>query len=259
MMYARHRSLVQSTLQSCLKFHINDPTPTIAVPTLFAQSTNPTPFPSHLRHQPTTLKALARFLSTSTPSFVTDANGTPAGVRAGRLNHVAIAVPNLEQAAATFQNVLGSTVSKPQSLPEHGVRVVFVQLDNTKLELLEPLGDSSPISNYLSKNPSGGMHHICVEVPDIKVRSSVHSVTTYIIQVVVFYSFLFSSFLLDRQTQCQLTSLSVMQDALSHIKNNTGVRPLHDEPKVGAHGNPVVFLHPKDMSGVLTELEQVPQ
>lgn len=88
---------------------------------------------------------------------------------AGRLNHVAIAVPNLEAAAETFRTVLGTSVSEPQSLPDHGVRVVFVKLANTKLELVEPLGQASPISNFLKKNPLGGMHHICVEVGDIKV------------------------------------------------------------------------------------------
>jgi methylmalonyl-CoA/ethylmalonyl-CoA epimerase len=90
----------------------------------------------------------------------------------GRLNHVAIAVPNLEEAAARFRQVLGTAVSEPQTLPEHGVRVVFVALANTKLELLEPLGSDSPIANYLAKNPSGGMHHICLEVPDIHVRKN---------------------------------------------------------------------------------------
>lgn len=91
------------------------------------------------------------------------------GVRAGRLNHVAIAVPNVEAAAQTFEKVLGSKVSQPQLLPEHGVKVVFVSLANTKLELLEPLGEASPIANFLKKNPLGGMHHLCVEVPDIEV------------------------------------------------------------------------------------------
>jgi methylmalonyl-CoA/ethylmalonyl-CoA epimerase len=104
------------------------------------------------------------FFSTSTAS--TAAAPT---AQVGRLNHVAIAVPNLEEAAATYRNVLGAHVSEPQSLPEHGVKVVFVQLANAKLELLEPLGKDSPIAGYLAKNPAGGMHHICLEVPDIKV------------------------------------------------------------------------------------------
>lgn len=92
------------------------------------------------------------------------------GVRAGRLNHIAIAVPNVEEAAQTFEKVLGSKVSQPQLLREHGVKVVFVSLENTKLELLEPLGEASPISKFLKKNPVGGMHHLCIEVPDIEVR-----------------------------------------------------------------------------------------
>jgi methylmalonyl-CoA epimerase len=92
------------------------------------------------------------------------------GARAGRLNHVAIAVPDLAQAAERFKLVLGAAVSEPQALPEHGVRVVFVQLDNTKLELLEPLSASSPIAKFLEKNPVGGVHHLCLEVNDIQVK-----------------------------------------------------------------------------------------
>ena len=102
-------------------------------------------------------------------SFFSTTAADAATAQVGRLNHVAIAVPNLQEAAETYRKVLGAHVSEPQSLPEHGVKVVFVQLENTKLELLEPLGKDSPISGYLAKNPAGGMHHICLEVPDIKV------------------------------------------------------------------------------------------
>ena len=132
----------------------------------------------------------------------------------GRLNHVAIAVPDLESAARKYRNVLGATVSEPQALPEHGVTVVFVELENTKTELLEPLGENSPIAAFLAKNPSGGIHHMCYEVGDIIAS----------------------------------------RDAL----RAEGVRVLGDgEPKIGAHGKPVLFLHPKDFDGTLIELEQV--
>ena len=132
----------------------------------------------------------------------------------GRLNHVAIAVPDLEAAARKYRNVLGATVSEPQALPEHGVTVIFVELENTKTELLEPLGENSPIAAFLAKNPSGGIHHMCYEVEDIVAA----------------------------------------RDALK----SEGVRVLGDgEPKTGAHGKPVLFLHPKDFDGTLIELEQV--
>ena len=132
----------------------------------------------------------------------------------GRLNHVAIAVPDLEKAATVYRSALGAAVSEAQALPEHGVTVVFVELDNTKVELLEPLGDNSPIASYLEKNPAGGMHHICYEVPDIIAAR-------------------------DRLT-------------------TGGARILGDgEPKIGAHGKPVLFLHPKDFCGTLVELEQI--
>lgn len=132
----------------------------------------------------------------------------------GRLNHVAIAVPDLEVAAARYRDALGADVSDPQSLPEHGVRVVFVELGNTKVELLEPLGDESPIAAFLTKNPAGGMHHVCYEVDDIAAAR-------------------------DR----------LLAD---------GSRVLGDgEPKTGAHGKPVLFLHPKDFCGTLVELEEV--
>jgi methylmalonyl-CoA/ethylmalonyl-CoA epimerase len=132
----------------------------------------------------------------------------------GRVNHVAIAVPDLAAAVASYRDTLGATVSAPQALPEHGVTVVFVELPNTKVELLEALGDGSPIAAFLEKNPSGGMHHICYEVADIIVAR-------------------------DRLVQA-------------------GARVLgNGEPKVGAHGKPVLFLHPKDFFGTLIELEQV--
>ena len=131
----------------------------------------------------------------------------------GRLNHVAIAVPDIEAAAKTYRDVLGATVSTPQVLAEHGVTVVFVELPNTKIELLEPLDESSPIQGFLDKNKSGGMHHICYEVDDIIEAR-------------------------DRLT-------------------TEGARVLGSgEPKTGAHGKPVIFLHPKDFSGTLIELEQ---
>ena len=133
----------------------------------------------------------------------------------GRLNHVALVVADLKRATATWRDVLGATVSAPRPLPEHGVTVVFVELPNTKLELLEPLGDGSPVSRFLERHAGGGMHHICLEVED--VRAAVSRLVT------------------------------------------RGARVLGDgEPKSGAHGNPVVFLHPGDVHGVLVELEEVP-
>jgi methylmalonyl-CoA/ethylmalonyl-CoA epimerase len=132
----------------------------------------------------------------------------------GRINHVAIAVTDLARAAATYRDMLGAAVSQPQVLSEHGVTVVFVELPNTKVELLEPLGADSPIAAFLEKNPSGGMHHICYEVEDIYTAR-------------------------DRLTA-------------------GGARVLGDgTPKIGAHGKPVLFLHPKDFFGTLIELEQV--
>jgi len=131
----------------------------------------------------------------------------------GRLNHIAIAVPNLEQASALYKNTLGGDVTDPVDQPDHGVRVVFVNLPNSKIELLEPLGETSPIQSFLDKNPSGGMHHICYEVDDIiKARDQ----------------------LLDNGARILGTG----------------------EPLIGAHGKPVLFLHPKDFCGTLVELEQ---
>lgn len=131
----------------------------------------------------------------------------------GRLNHVAIAVPDLAAASAQYRTMLGAQVTEPQALPEHGVTVVFITLPNTKIELLEPLGESSPITAFLAKSPSGGMHHVCYEVDDILA-------------------------------------------ARDRLKRE-GARVLGDgEPKIGAHGKPVLFLHPKDFNGTLIELEQ---
>jgi methylmalonyl-CoA/ethylmalonyl-CoA epimerase len=131
----------------------------------------------------------------------------------GRFNHAAIAVPDLEAAIKTYRDVLGAKVSESQDLPEHGVTVVFVELPNTKVELLYPLGEKSPIQGFLDKNPGGGVHHICYEVDDI----------------------------LAARDQLQKEGVRVL---------GTG------EPRIGAHGNPVLFLHPKDLYGTLVELEQ---
>jgi methylmalonyl-CoA/ethylmalonyl-CoA epimerase len=131
----------------------------------------------------------------------------------GRLNHVAIAVPDLAKATEVYRSMLGAKVSAPQPEPAHGVTVVFVELPNTKIELLEPLGDDSPIGGFLEKNSSGGIHHVCYEVADILA-------------------------------------------ARDHLKAQ-GARVLGDgNPKTGAHGKPVLFLHPKDFCGTLVELEQ---
>lgn len=131
----------------------------------------------------------------------------------GRLNHIAIAVPDLKAAAAVYRDVLGAAVSAPQAEPQHGVTVIFVTLPNTKIELLEPLGENSPIANFLERNASGGIHHVCYEVADIIA-------------------------------------------ARDHMRAR-GARVLGDgNPRTGAHGKPVLFLHPKDFCGTLIELEQ---
>jgi methylmalonyl-CoA/ethylmalonyl-CoA epimerase len=131
----------------------------------------------------------------------------------GRLNHVAIAVRDIAVAADVYRSRLGAAVSAPLPLPEHGVTTVFVTLPNTKIELLEPLGDNSPIAKFLERNADGGIHHVCYEVDDIVAAR-------------------------DRLKQ-------------------QGARVLGDgEPKIGAHGKPVLFLHPKDFFGTLIELEQ---
>ena len=132
----------------------------------------------------------------------------------GRLNHVAIVVPDLASAASTYADTLGAQVSAPLELPDHGVTTVFVELPNTKIELLHPLGEGSPIAKFLEKNPSGGMHHVCYEVEDI---------------------------------------LAARDKLVAE-----GARILGDgEPRTGAHGKPVLFLHPKDFCGTLVEIEQV--
>ena len=132
----------------------------------------------------------------------------------GKLNHIAIATPNLKDAAKTYEDLLGAKVGQPIPQMEHGVSVIFIELPNTKIELLEPLGETSPILNFLSKNPKGGIHHICYEVPNIiKAR--------------------------DRLLEKGATILG------------------SSEPKIGAHGKPVIFIHPKDFNGTLIELEQV--
>ena len=132
----------------------------------------------------------------------------------GRLNHVAIAVPNLNAAAEQYRTTLGANVGDPIDEKDHGVTVIFVELPNTKIELLHPLGSNSPIQRFLDKTPDGGIHHICYEVPDIK------------------------------KARDQLL--------------NFGARVLGDsEPKIGAHGKAVIFLHPKDFNGTLIELEEI--
>jgi methylmalonyl-CoA/ethylmalonyl-CoA epimerase len=145
--------------------------------------------------------------------YSTKAASSPWQLKVGRLNHVAIAVPDLESATRLYADVLGGKCSAPLALPEHGVTTVFVELPNTKIELLHPLGDKSPISNFLAKNAKGGIHHICLEVDDV-----------------------------DR----------AIADLIAK-----GIKVLGKESKIGAHGKPVVFLHPADFNGVLIELEKV--
>ena len=132
----------------------------------------------------------------------------------GKLNHVAIVVPDLQAAAALYRDTLGATVSEPEPLETHGVTTVFVDLDNTRIELLHPLGKDSPIGRFLERHPDGGMHHVCYEVDDI----------------------------LDARDQLKARGARVLGDG---------------EPRIGAHGKPVLFLHPKDFCGTLVELEQV--
>ena len=131
----------------------------------------------------------------------------------GRLNHVAIVVPDLAAASAVYRQTLGALVSQPQALPAHGVSVVFVELPNTRIELLEPLGDASPVRGFLERNPAGGIHHLCYEVDDI------------------------------------IAARDRLRAQGSHVLGD-------GEPRQGAHGKPVLFLHPKDFFGTLIELEQ---
>ena len=132
----------------------------------------------------------------------------------GKLNHIAIAVPNLLEAANTYKNILGAKVGAPIKQQEHGVTVIFVDLPNSKLELISPLGECSPIENFLKKNPNGGIHHICFEVEDI-------------------------------------------QKSIKKLKNEGAQVLGTGEAKIGAHGKPVVFLHPKEFNGTLIELEEI--
>jgi len=132
----------------------------------------------------------------------------------GKLNHAAIAVPDLAAASALYRNAFGAKVSEPLALPDHGVTTVFVELPNTKIELLEPLGDDSPIAAFLRRNPGGGIHHVCYEVDDIEAACRQ----------------------LNARGMCILGG---------------------GKPSIGAHGKPVVFVHPKDALGTLIELEQV--
>ena len=132
----------------------------------------------------------------------------------GKLNHIAIATPNLDKAIRTYKDILGVKISAPLDQIEHGVKVVFIEIPNTKIELLEPLGENSPIENFLEKNKKGGIHHICFEVVDI-------------------------------------------DSAILRLKKD-GATVLGDgKAKIGAHGKPVIFLHPKDFNGTLIELEEV--
>jgi methylmalonyl-CoA/ethylmalonyl-CoA epimerase len=131
----------------------------------------------------------------------------------GRLNHVAIAVPDLAAAASLYRSTLGAEVSDPVAQPDHGVTVVFVTLPNTKIELLHPLGEDSPVAAFLGRNPSGGIHHLCYEVEDI------------------------------------LAARDRLREAGARVLGS-------GEPAIGAHGKPVLFLHPKDFCGTLIELEQ---
>lgn len=131
----------------------------------------------------------------------------------GKLNHIAIAVHNLAAAAAVYKDTLGATVSEPLDLPDHGVTTIFVELPNSKIELIHPLGEKSPIANFLASNPAGGIHHVCYEVDNI----------------------------LEARDRMRKSGARILGDG---------------EPKSGAHGKPVIFLHPKDFLGTLVELEQ---
>jgi methylmalonyl-CoA/ethylmalonyl-CoA epimerase len=142
-----------------------------------------------------------------------DMDGLRETTMIGRLNHVAIAVRDIAKASNVYRQTLGAEVSDPVPQPEHGVTTVFVTLPNTKIELLEPLGEGSPIAKFLERNPEGGIHHVCYEVDDIRAA----------------------------------------RDRLEA----RGARVLgNGEAKIGAHGKPVLFLHPKDFCGTLVEIEQ---
>ena len=132
----------------------------------------------------------------------------------GKLNHIAIAVPDIKEAADQYRNIFGAKVSEEDEQPDHGVTTVFIDLGNTKIELLEVLGENSPIQKFIDKNPKGGMHHICLEVENI--NDAIEKLNTHEVSI-----------------------------------TGTG------KSKIGAHGKPVVFLHPKDCNGTLIELEEV--
>jgi len=133
----------------------------------------------------------------------------------GRLNHIGIATPSIERSVALYRDMLGARqIHEPFDMPEQGVRVCFVDTPNSQIELLEPLGESSPIARFLERNPAGGQHHICFEVPDI-------------------------------------------HEAKAEMESK-GAKVL-GEPRIGAHGTPVIFVHPKDMGGVLVELMETPK
>ena len=132
----------------------------------------------------------------------------------GKLNHIAIAVPNINEAAEQYRSIFGAKVSEPVEQPDHGVTTIFIDLGNTKIELLQVLGEDSPIEKFMDKNPKGGMHHICLEVEDI--NQAVEKLNTHEVAI-----------------------------------TGTG------KPRTGAHGKPVVFLHPKSCNGTLIELEEV--
>ncbi|KAG0027979.1 hypothetical protein BGZ82_008685 [Podila clonocystis] len=153
------------------------------------------------------------FTSTPIRALSTGVPKTSPLWKLGRLNHVAIAVPDIDQSTAFYRDLMGAKVSEKVPLPEHGVYTVFVELDNTKIELLHPYGENSPIQGFLNKNKSGGIHHICIEVDDV---------------------------------------YKAVNDLMAK-----GIKALNPIPKIGAHGKPVVFLHPKDCHGTLVELEQI--
>tara|TARA_B100000686_G_scaffold353632_1_gene460040 strand:+ start:17766 stop:18170 length:405 start_codon:yes stop_codon:yes gene_type:complete len=132
----------------------------------------------------------------------------------GKLNHVAIAVPSVKKAAKQYKNMLGAKVSDILELPNHGVKTIFIELNNTKIELIEPFGENSPIQSYLNKKPEGGMHHVCYEVKDIN-------------------------------------------EACKKLQKSGAIILGTGKPSIGAHGKPVIFLHPKSFNGTLIELEEV--
>ncbi|XP_057293669.1 ethylmalonyl-CoA/methylmalonyl-CoA epimerase-like [Hydractinia symbiolongicarpus] len=160
----------------------------------------------------TCLSLILRQYRGTAQKFFSTTTSLPNTWKLGKLNHVAIAVADLKKSTKMYRDVLGAKVSEPEPQHNHGVYTVFVELGDTKIELLYPLGDKSPIESFLKKNPAGGIHHICLNVSDVR-------------------------------------------KAMKTAKEN-GIRVLDNEPKIGAHGKPVVFLHPKDCGGVLTELEE---